>query len=366
MQMHAHTSTSLAHPHPCSLVHDIIGKHSDLMAMFNEFLMRCEVGPDDPYTRQYPRDRNRVGAGGGSFAQVLGMGLYGSKLCGGCRGRRIAAKWCRWCPGRCALGAAHVPLTIHTAPRHLPLQNNTVEKYIRMSISELDVSTWQRCSPSYVLLPPNYPKLKASGRTPLGLSVYNDDWVSVTSGSEDYSFKVGWLNPWAAARLPARCLAAHARGQAPSVGQLEAWRAWDGCTTPRQVAGVPAPMPLRLVNQSPTRNPAAPPKPYPLTPHPTPQHYRKNQYEEALFRAEDDHFELDMIIDQNSSAINALRVGAPRPAAAPPLCRPRVPAGSSTAACDLPAVRPVALLSCLLNAACCFIFCVRIPHPPTR
>lgn len=27
-----------------SLVHDIIGKHSDLMAMFNEFLMRCEVG----------------------------------------------------------------------------------------------------------------------------------------------------------------------------------------------------------------------------------------------------------------------------------------------------------------------------------
>ncbi|KAL4448880.1 hypothetical protein ABPG77_007597 [Micractinium sp. CCAP 211/92] len=145
-----------------SLVHDIIGKHSDLMAMFNEFLMRCEVGPDDPYTRQYPRDRNR---------------------------------------------------------------NNTVEKYIRMSISELDVSTWQRCSPSYVLLPPNYPKLKASGRTPLGLSVYNDDWVSVTSGSEDYSFK----------------------------------------------------------------------------------HYRKNQYEEALFRAEDDHFELDMIIDQNSSAINALR-----------------------------------------------------------
>lgn len=60
-----------------------------------------------------------------------------------------------------------------------------------MSISELDVSTWQRCSPSYVLLPPNYPKLKASGRTPLGLALYNDDWVSVTSGSEDYSFKVG-------------------------------------------------------------------------------------------------------------------------------------------------------------------------------
>ena len=44
---------------------------------------------------------------------------------------------------------------------------------------------------SYVLLPSNYPKLKASGRTPLGLHIFNDDWVSVTSGSEDYSFKVG-------------------------------------------------------------------------------------------------------------------------------------------------------------------------------
>jgi paired amphipathic helix protein Sin3a len=100
-----------------------------------------------------------------------------------------------------------------------------VEKYIRMSISELDVSTWQRCSPSYVLLPANYPKLTASGRTPLGLALFNDEWVSVTSGSEDYSFK----------------------------------------------------------------------------------HYRKNQYEEALFRAEDDHFELDMIIAQNASAIKALQ-----------------------------------------------------------
>ena len=37
------------------------------------------------------------------------------------------------------------------------------------------------------------------------------------------------------------------------------------------------------------------------------QHYRKNQYEEALFRAEDDHFELDLLIEQCSSAIRALQ-----------------------------------------------------------
>ena len=34
---------------------------------------------------------------------------------------------------------------------------------------------------------------------------------------------------------------------------------------------------------------------------------RKNQYEEALFRCEDDRYELDMLIEQNSSAIRAIR-----------------------------------------------------------
>ena len=33
---------------------------------------------------------------------------------------------------------------------------------------------------------------------------------------------------------------------------------------------------------------------------------RKNQYEEALFRCEDDRFELDMIIECNASAIRAM------------------------------------------------------------
>ena len=37
------------------------------------------------------------------------------------------------------------------------------------------------------------------------------------------------------------------------------------------------------------------------------QHMRKNQYEEALFRCEDDRFELDMVIETNASAIRAMR-----------------------------------------------------------
>lgn len=39
-------------------------------------------------------------------------------------------------------------------------------------------------------LPKGYPQLVASGRTPLARELLNDIWVSVTSGSEDYSFKV--------------------------------------------------------------------------------------------------------------------------------------------------------------------------------
>ena len=40
---------------------------------------------------------------------------------------------------------------------------------------------------------------------------------------------------------------------------------------------------------------------------PLAQHMRKNQYEEALFRCEDDRYELDMVIETNSSTIRAIK-----------------------------------------------------------
>ncbi|XP_022005412.1 paired amphipathic helix protein Sin3-like 2 isoform X1 [Helianthus annuus] len=95
------------------------------------------------------------------------------------------------------------------------------EKYWGKSIQELDLSNCQRCTPSYRLLPDDYPIPAVSQRSELGTQVLNDLWVSVTSGSEDYSFK----------------------------------------------------------------------------------HMRKNQYEESLFRCEDDRFELDMLLESVSSAI---------------------------------------------------------------
>ncbi|KAI8032315.1 Paired amphipathic helix protein Sin3-like 2 [Camellia lanceoleosa] len=93
------------------------------------------------------------------------------------------------------------------------------EKYMGKSIQELDLSNCQRCTPSYRLLPDDYPIPLVSQRSELGAQLLNDHWVSVTSGSEDYSFK----------------------------------------------------------------------------------HMRRNQYEESLFRCEDDRFELDMLLESVSS-----------------------------------------------------------------
>lgn len=94
------------------------------------------------------------------------------------------------------------------------------EKYMGKSIQELDLSNCERCTPSYRLLPEDvykfyfmlllmwilsrmpiwcanslmlvvmqYPIAIAKERSELGAQVLNDQWVSVTSGSEDYSFK---------------------------------------------------------------------------------------------------------------------------------------------------------------------------------
>ncbi|KAI7731827.1 hypothetical protein M8C21_028780 [Ambrosia artemisiifolia] len=105
-----------------------------------------------------------------------------------------------------------------------PSSLSSKDKYAAKSIQELDLSDCECCTPSYRLLPNDYPIPSASQKTKIGFEVLNDHWVSVTSGSEDYSFK----------------------------------------------------------------------------------HMRKNQYEESLFRCEDDRFELDMLVE--SVNVTAKRV----------------------------------------------------------
>ncbi|KAE9466512.1 hypothetical protein C3L33_01562, partial [Rhododendron williamsianum] len=104
------------------------------------------------------------------------------------------------------------------------------EKYMGKSIQELNLSIWMNINnfafdcESVLDNTKQYPIPSASQRSELDAQVLNDKWVSVTSGSEDYSFK----------------------------------------------------------------------------------HMRRNQYEESLFRCEDDRFELDMLLESvNSSAKQA-------------------------------------------------------------
>ncbi|XP_072983641.1 paired amphipathic helix protein Sin3-like 3 isoform X1 [Typha latifolia] len=186
-----------------NLVRDLLEKYPDLMDGFNEFLAHCENidgflagvfnkrhvarpvkledrererqhGRDEK-ERDRERDRNKE-------RQRLDKSAFNSKD-----------------------GVSHKTTTF-----------SCKEKYnMCKPISELDLSNCHRCTPSYRLLPKSYPIPPASHRTELGASLLNDFWVSVTSGSEDYSFK----------------------------------------------------------------------------------HMRKNQYEESLFRCEDDRFELDMLLE---------------------------------------------------------------------
>ncbi|KAK4479744.1 hypothetical protein RD792_015276 [Penstemon davidsonii] len=68
-------------------------------------------------------------------------------------------------------------------PPYLRKEKCTVEP-----IRELDLSNCERCTPSYRLLPENYPIPSASCRTTVEDEVLNDQWACVASGS-DHSFQ---------------------------------------------------------------------------------------------------------------------------------------------------------------------------------
>ncbi|BFG26777.1 hypothetical protein CerSpe_130510 [Prunus speciosa] len=166
-----------------NLVTDLLGKYPDLMEEFNDFLERCENID-------------------GFLAGVISRKSLNSD---GQLSRSVKVEEKDKEQKREMEGAKE--------------KERYREKYWAKSIQELDLSNCERCTPSYRLLPEDYPIPSASQRSELGAQVLNDHWVSVTSGSEDYSFK----------------------------------------------------------------------------------HMRRNQYEESLFRCEDDRFELDMLLESVSS-----------------------------------------------------------------
>ncbi|KAF5739647.1 paired amphipathic helix protein Sin3-like 2 isoform X1 [Tripterygium wilfordii] len=166
-----------------NLVTDLLGKYPDLMEEFKDFLERCE-------------DLDGFLAGVMSKKSLCTDGHVSRSL-------------------RADEKEKEHKRELESAKE----KDRGREKYMAKSIQELDLSNCERCTPSYRLLPEDYPIAMASHRSELGAQVLNDHWVSVTSGSEDYSFK----------------------------------------------------------------------------------HMRRNQYEESLFRCEDDRFELDMLLESVSS-----------------------------------------------------------------
>lgn len=107
---------------------------------------------------------------------------------------------------------------------HGAQQKSAKEMWPFIPLAETDLSQCRRATPSYRALPASYPIPPCSYRSQLERTVCNDAWVSVPTGSEDFSFK----------------------------------------------------------------------------------NMRKNQYEEALFKCEDERFEIDMVIDANASTIVVL------------------------------------------------------------
>ncbi|KAF5185154.1 Paired amphipathic helix protein sin3-like [Thalictrum thalictroides] len=183
------------------LMKDLIGKYPDLMEGFNDFLTSCEKNPG---VLASVTSKKSLGSDG-HLPKVMKAEDKDQdwELEREEKDRDSERERDR---DRSDKNAATI---VHKVP------SISRDKYIPKPISELDLSNCERCTPSYRLLPEDYPMPSASQRSELGAEVLNDRWVSVTSGSEDYSFK----------------------------------------------------------------------------------HMRKNQYEESLFRCEDDRFELDMLLE---------------------------------------------------------------------
>lgn len=191
--LHIYSKEIISRSELQSLVGDLLGKYPDLMDGFNEFVKRCEKID-------------------GFLAGVMSK----NPLWNEGDGPKLIKPDDR--DNELERGREPIKDNDRDHERDRDRERDKLgngSKYLNKPISELDLSNCPRCTPSYRLLPKNYPISIASQRSELGAQVLNDCWVSVTSGSEDYSFK----------------------------------------------------------------------------------HMRRNQYEESLFRCEDDRFELDMLLE---------------------------------------------------------------------
>ncbi|XP_019445511.1 PREDICTED: paired amphipathic helix protein Sin3-like 4 isoform X1 [Lupinus angustifolius] len=163
-----------------SRVGDLLGKYPDLVEGFNEFLVQSEKND------------------GGFFAGVLnkksvwseGQGPKPMKVEDRDRDRdRHRNDGLKERDRECRERGKSTAIAFKDVSGSRVSLYPSKDMYLSKPINELDLSNCEQCTPSYRLLPKNYPIPLASQKTELGAEVLNDHWVSVTSGSEDYSFK---------------------------------------------------------------------------------------------------------------------------------------------------------------------------------
>eukprot|EP00177_Eucheuma_denticulatum_P001932 GFKZ01003446.1.p1 GENE.GFKZ01003446.1~~GFKZ01003446.1.p1 ORF type:complete len:1910 (+),score=287.86 GFKZ01003446.1:187-5916(+) len=71
----------------------------------------------------------------------------------------------------------------------VPIDAARQAHYLKKPVSEMASEYGQATEGSYRGLPADFPRFECSGRAGIDKKTLNDHWVSVTSGSEDYSFK---------------------------------------------------------------------------------------------------------------------------------------------------------------------------------
>ncbi|KAJ7555921.1 hypothetical protein O6H91_05G061000 [Diphasiastrum complanatum] len=184
-----------------ALVEDILGKHQELLEGFMEFLLRCEsiegyladvfgrrVVESGDGTVAVDKDKERERERGietGIEKDIVIEKDKGRAIGKGRKGRTDKRKKKEMKKERGTEPSHHLNDGANHKISLLPPKDRLMNK----PISELDLSNCERCTPSYRLLPKNYPKPLSSHRTEMGFTVLNDNWVSVPSGSEDYSFE---------------------------------------------------------------------------------------------------------------------------------------------------------------------------------
>ncbi|KUF97496.1 hypothetical protein AM588_10009571 [Phytophthora nicotianae] len=200
------------------------------------------------------------------------------------------------------------------------VQKTPKEIWPFIPLAETDLSQCRRATPSYRGLPASYPIPPCSHRSALEKEVCNDSWVSVPTGSEDFSFKSMRKNQNLFGRHTDlveefdHLLCSHGVQKTPKeiwpfIPLAETDLSQCRRATP-SYRGLPASYPIppcshrsalekEVCNDSWVSVPTGS-EDFSF------KSMRKNQYEEALFKCEDERFEIDMVIEANASTISIL------------------------------------------------------------